>query len=93
MHLLKIHDHGTEPVGLVRNVAGLQELDRSYGLQFGVEYMAAEDLQTNFIDIGPVNKVWNMIAAYHVTGVDLSNQMWSSTWLVSRTLYGLPRMA
>jgi lanosterol synthase/cycloartenol synthase len=27
--------------------------------------MAAEDLQTNYIDIGPVNKVFNMISAYH----------------------------
>jgi lanosterol synthase/cycloartenol synthase len=27
--------------------------------------MAAEDLQTNFIDIGPVNKVLNCISAYH----------------------------
>ena len=33
---------------------------RRRGLAFAVEYMHAEDLQTNFIDIGPVNKVLNM---------------------------------
>ena len=38
---------------------------REYGLKFCLEYMAAEDLQTNFIDIGPVNKVLNFISAYH----------------------------
>ena len=37
---------------------------RKYGLKFCREYMAAEDLQTNFIDIGPVNKVLNMISAF-----------------------------
>lgn len=38
---------------------------REYGLKFCIEYMAAEDLQTNFIDIGPVNKVLNFLSAYH----------------------------
>ena len=37
---------------------------RKRGLKFCVEYMAAEDLQTNFIDIGPVNKTMNMLSAY-----------------------------
>lgn len=27
--------------------------------------MKAEDLQTNYIDIGPVNKALNMVAAFH----------------------------
>jgi len=27
--------------------------------------MAAEDLQTNYIDIGPVNKALNMVSAFH----------------------------
>lgn len=40
---------------------------RAYGLKYCLEYMAAEDLQTNFIDIGPVNKVLNCISAYHGT--------------------------
>lgn len=38
---------------------------RSRGLKFAIDYMAAEDLQTNFIDIGPVNKVLNMLSMYH----------------------------
>ena len=38
---------------------------RTYGLKFCREYMAAEDLQTNYIDIGPVNKVLNFLSAYH----------------------------
>lgn len=38
---------------------------RNYGLQFSLDYMKAEDLQTNCIDIGPVNKVLNMLSAYH----------------------------
>jgi len=44
---------------------------RGYGLKFSLKYMAAEDLQTNFIDIGPVNKVLNMLSAYHGAGNDL----------------------
>lgn len=38
---------------------------RSRGLAFSIEYMYAEDLQTNYIDIGPVNKVLNMLSAFH----------------------------
>lgn len=41
---------------------------RRYADKFCVDYMAAEDLQTNFIDIGPVNKVLNMISAFDVAG-------------------------
>jgi hypothetical protein len=43
----------------------LKNFVRKAGLRFCVEYMAAEDLQTNYIDIGPVNKALNMISAYH----------------------------
>eukprot|EP01083_Nonionella_stella_P127656 386672_1 len=46
---------------------------RSFGLKFSREYMAAEDLQTNFINIGPVNKVMNMLSAYHAAGSDLNH--------------------
>jgi squalene cyclase len=46
---------------------------RGFGLKFCQEYMAAEDLQTNFIDIGPVNKVLNMLSAFHASGNDLNN--------------------
>jgi squalene/oxidosqualene cyclase-like protein len=44
---------------------------RKLGLAFCVDYMAAEDLQTNFINIGPVNKVLNMLSAFHHAGNDL----------------------
>ena len=45
---------------------------RKVGLEFCVEYMAAEDLQTNFINIGPVNKALNLVSAYHVSGEDIN---------------------
>jgi squalene/oxidosqualene cyclase-like protein len=44
----------------------LKNFVRRRGLAFCVEYMKAEDLQTNYIDIGPVNKVLNMISMYYV---------------------------
>ena len=37
---------------------------RRAGLAFALEYMRAEDLQTNFVDIGPVNKTMNMLSMY-----------------------------
>jgi len=37
---------------------------RKAGLEFSAEYCAAEDAQTNYVCIGPVNKVWNMLIAY-----------------------------
>ena len=43
---------------------------RRRGLAFAAEYMAAEDLQTNFVCIGPVNKGLNMLACYHAAGCD-----------------------
>jgi squalene/oxidosqualene cyclase-like protein len=46
---------------------------RKLGLDFSLEYMDAEDLQTNYIDIGPVNKVLNMISHFHATGGDLQH--------------------
>jgi cycloartenol synthase len=46
---------------------------RSSGLAFCIDYMAAEDLQTNFIDIGPVNKVLNMLSAYNHANKDISH--------------------
>ncbi len=42
---------------------------RQKGLQFSITYIRAEDLQTNFIDIGPVNKVLNMISEFHGKGL------------------------
>lgn len=46
---------------------------RKRGLSFCVDYMAAEDMQTNFIDIGPVNKVLNMLSAFVVSGEDIAH--------------------
>lgn len=44
---------------------------RQYGLDFCLSYMAAEDIQTNYIDIGPVNKVLNMLSSYHAAECDV----------------------
>jgi len=51
----------------------LKNYFRKPALKFSVEYMNAEDLQTNFIDIGPVNKVFNIISAFRLSGGDLEN--------------------
>ena len=46
---------------------------RKAGLDFCLEYMKAEDLQTNFIDIGPVNKALNMVSAFHAANNDIND--------------------
>eukprot|EP00934_Nitzschia_sp_Nitz4_P009040 Nitzschia sp. Nitz4//scaffold140_size61219//7444//10392//NITZ4_006431-RA/size61219-processed-gene-0.1-mRNA-1//1//CDS//3329536200//9030//frame0 len=46
---------------------------RAKGLAFSMEYIQAEDLQTNYIDIGPVNKVLNMVCHYHASGGDMEH--------------------
>ena len=46
---------------------------RKAGLDFCLEYMRAEDLQTNFIDIGPVNKALNMVCAFHAANSDIND--------------------
>jgi squalene/oxidosqualene cyclase-like protein len=38
---------------------------RKRGLEFVRDYMEAEDIQTNYINIGPVSKVLNMICTMH----------------------------
>eukprot|EP00429_Kryptoperidinium_foliaceum_P000631 CAMPEP_0176013960 /NCGR_PEP_ID=MMETSP0120_2-20121206/6575_1 /TAXON_ID=160619 /ORGANISM="Kryptoperidinium foliaceum, Strain CCMP 1326" /LENGTH=900 /DNA_ID=CAMNT_0017346883 /DNA_START=17 /DNA_END=2715 /DNA_ORIENTATION=+ len=53
--------------------APLRDYVRQKGLQFSLEYIRAEDLQTNYIDIGPVNKVLNLISHFHATGGDLKD--------------------
>lgn len=50
-----------------------RNLVRKPGLTFAKEYMTAEDLQTNFIDIGPVNKVLNMVSAFHAARNDIDS--------------------
>ena len=37
------------------------------GLAFCLDYIRAEDVQTNYVDIGPVNKVLNMLVVWSVT--------------------------
>ena len=37
---------------------------RERGVRFAMEYIRAEDRQTNFVDIGPVNKVYNMLCVF-----------------------------
>jgi len=51
-----------------------KRLVRRNGLEFSLKYMAAEDEQTNFIDIGPVNKVLNMLCHYHAVNEDYANE-------------------
>ena len=46
---------------------------RKAGLDFCLEYMRAEDLQTNYIDIGPVNKALNMVSAFHSANNDIND--------------------
>jgi cycloartenol synthase len=43
---------------------------RAAGLAFAAEYVSGEDLHTNYIDIGPVNKVANMLAVFYTKGRD-----------------------
>jgi len=43
---------------------------RERALDFVIEYLHAEDVQTNYIDIGPVNKALNMLAAYTAYGAE-----------------------
>jgi len=41
---------------------------REYALRFVIEYIHAEDLQTNYVDIGPVNKALNMLSVWVSSG-------------------------
>jgi cycloartenol synthase len=41
---------------------------RQAGIKYAMEYMHSEDLQTNWICIGPVNKVLNMVCVWHDAG-------------------------
>ena len=48
-------------------LAPLRNYVRGKGLRMAEEYMRKEDLQTNYICIGPVNKVLNMLSTYTST--------------------------
>mmetsp|Transcript_7062 Transcript_7062/g.10432 ORF Transcript_7062/g.10432 Transcript_7062/m.10432 type:complete len:135 (-) Transcript_7062:1177-1581(-) len=64
---------GAELFGCVETLPIIQPFKnfaRAYGLKFCSNCIAAEDLQTNFINIVFVNKdkVLNMVSAYHAAG-------------------------
>lgn len=46
---------------------------RKAGLDYCLDYIHAEDIQTNYIDIGPVNKALNMLAVWVGGGCDNNN--------------------
>ena len=45
---------------------------REQALKFVIEYIHAEDLQTNYVDIGPVNKALNMLSVWVDADYDLT---------------------
>jgi squalene/oxidosqualene cyclase-like protein len=45
---------------------------RQKGLDFAISYIHAEDFQTNYIDIGPVNKALNLLSVWVDGGMDSS---------------------
>lgn len=51
----------------------LQNL-RKKALAFVIEYIHAEDEQTNYVDIGPVNKALNMLAVWIDSGYDINSE-------------------
>jgi len=46
------------------------KIGRAWALKFAFEYIEAEDRQTNYIDIGPVNKALNMLCVWVERGSD-----------------------
>jgi len=60
---------------------------RARGLKFAFEYMAAEDLQTNFIDIGPVNKVLNLVSAFSGEYKCMSEQFLIDAFLINVNIF------
>merc|ERR1711988_1951575 len=57
-HILKYYEMA--PIKFLRN----------WGLKYAIDYIHAEDIQTNFIDIGPVNKALNMLCIYAANNND-----------------------
>lgn len=51
------------------NVPFLRRL-REKSLDFVIEYIRAEDQQTNYVDIGPVNKALNMLSVWIASDCD-----------------------
>jgi len=48
--------------------SAMREPIRKLGLQYCMDYINVEDIQTNFVDIGPVNKIMNMLCVWHDGG-------------------------
>jgi hypothetical protein len=46
---------------------------RKISLDFVIAYIHEEDIQTNYIDIGPVNKALNLLAVWVASGGDNDN--------------------
>jgi cycloartenol synthase len=51
---------------------------RNKAQAFAIEYICAEDIQTNFIDIGPVNKSLNMLAVFVKGGSKLDDPLFKN---------------
>ena len=47
---------------------------RQLGLDFAIQYIQEEDIQTNFIDIGPVNKSLNMLSIWVNSNYDSNHK-------------------
>ena len=58
---------------ILPNIPFLKNL-RQRGLEFAIDYIHAEDLQTNYIDIGPVNKALNMLSVFVDNGLNASEE-------------------
>lgn len=52
---------------------GIRKPLREKGCAYSMDYIRAEDLQTNYINIGPVNKVLNMICHFAATEGNLED--------------------
>lgn len=48
---------------------------RAKALDFVIKYIHAEDFQTNYVDIGPVNKALNMLSVWIDSGMDNNNEL------------------
>lgn len=52
----------------------LKKYIRKFGLEFCLKYIEAEDMQTNYINIGPVNKVMNMLSVYDAVNNNIHDE-------------------
>jgi len=53
----------------------LKSLVRRFGLKFSLEYINAEDIQTNYVDIGPINKCLNLVSVFHAANGDVNHTL------------------